>query len=62
MPSLTPTKDAPEVLADDMCPSDLIEILEHLDFGIRGNGHAVVRLDKGVRDYLITRIRPHART
>jgi hypothetical protein len=38
-------------LTDDMTRADLVEVLEHLPW--RRNDFCVVRLDRGVRDYLL---------
>jgi hypothetical protein len=40
--------------ADDMTRADLVEVLQHLPFV---SGHCVVRLDRGVRDYLVRALR-----
>jgi hypothetical protein len=68
MPTTVPTKDAPEVLSDDMRVSDLIEILEQLPFPRQttrgrpaGPTHCLISLDRGVRDYLIAAIKPRSR-
>ena len=39
-----------EDLDTDMTRTDLIEVLQRLRFS---NGHSVVRIDRGVRDYLV---------
>ncbi len=44
----------PEELTDDMTVGDLIEVLQHLPFS---GGHCVVRIDRGVRDYLVRALR-----
>ncbi len=42
-------------LSDDMTVADLVDVLEHLRFP---GGHAVtVRIDRGVRDYLVRMLR-----
>jgi hypothetical protein len=40
--------------ADDMTRADLVEVLQLLPFV---SGHCVVRLDRGVRDYLVRALR-----
>ncbi len=44
----------PEELTDDMTVADLVEVLQHLPFV---GGHCVVRIDRGVRDYLVRALR-----
>jgi hypothetical protein len=41
----------PEILDADLTPSDLAFALEHLTFN--RNGLSTLRLDRGVRDYIV---------
>jgi hypothetical protein len=43
-----------EELSADMARADLIEVLQHLHFT---GGHCVLRIDRGVRDYLVHMLR-----
>jgi hypothetical protein len=68
MPLTVPKDNDPEVLGDDMRVSDLIEILERLPFPRQttrgrpvGPTLCLVSLDRGVRDYLVSAIRPRSR-
>jgi hypothetical protein len=57
MPTPTPKSDELEIgewLNADMTRDDLIDILQHLRFE---KGFSVVRLDRHVRDYLVTSIK-----
>jgi hypothetical protein len=49
----------PEVLDGDCTAADLAFALAHLHF--TRNGLCTLRLDRDVRDYLLTTLRPHAR-
>jgi hypothetical protein len=51
------TQSEPTSLDQDMTRTDLLWILQHLDFADR-NGSAVLMIDRGVRDYLIRAIKP----
>jgi hypothetical protein len=46
----------PDEMNQEMRPADLQYVLEHLEFR-QANSTAVVKLDKGVRDYLVRRLR-----
>ena len=48
--------DRRPTLTEDMTKTDLVEALEQLKFG-RGPGYVTVRLDRGVRHYLIELLR-----
>jgi hypothetical protein len=49
----------PEILDEDMRPSDLVFALEHLHFG--HNALGTLRIDREVRDYLVATLhRNHA--
>jgi hypothetical protein len=47
----------PDEMSDEMVPADLVFVLEHLEF--RGS-RAVLKSDRGVRDFLIRRLARHA--
>ncbi len=42
-------------LSDDMTAADLVDVLEHLRFP--GGQPSTVRIDRGVRDYLVRMLR-----
>jgi hypothetical protein len=48
--------DRRPTMTKDMSKEDLVEVLEQLRFG-RGPGYVTVRLDRGVRHYLIELLR-----
>jgi hypothetical protein len=54
MPTLSvqPLHREPPELTDDMTKCDLIEVLEHLPWRDQ-NGTCLLRLDRGVRDFLL---------
>jgi hypothetical protein len=45
-------KPEPPCLSDDMTKSDIVEVLQHLPWH-KQHGTCVVRLNRGVRDYLL---------
>jgi hypothetical protein len=47
-----------EVLDADLKPAEVIAVLEHLTFTNAGTLRTV-RLDEGIRDYLVTALRRH---
>jgi hypothetical protein len=47
----------PDVLDEDMTPSDLVWALENLHFSNRQNALSTLRIDRQVRDYLIAALR-----
>ena len=49
----------PDVMDEEMAPADLVFVLAHLEFR-RPNATAVVKIDKGVRDYLVRTLARHA--
>jgi acyl-CoA synthetase (AMP-forming)/AMP-acid ligase II len=44
---------------EEMAPADLVFVLEHLEFR-RPNSTAVVKIDRGVRHYLVRALDRHA--
>jgi hypothetical protein len=67
MPTIVPKDSDPEALTDDMKVADLIEVLERLPFprpNARGRPtgsiHCLISLDRGVRDYLVSAIKPRS--
>jgi hypothetical protein len=50
--SVQPLHRETPYLSDDMTRSDIVEVLQHLPWHGQ-NGTAVVRLDRGVADYLL---------
>jgi hypothetical protein len=48
--------DRRPTMTEEMTKADLVEVLEQLKFG-RGPGYVTVRLDRGVRHYLIELLR-----
>ena len=51
----------PDVLDQDMTPSDLVWALQNLRFGNRQDALSTLRIDRGVRNYLIRAIAPKRR-
>jgi len=49
-------KPPPDFLDEDMRPSEIVEVLEALCF--RADGHCLVELDRGIRDFLLRAIKP----
>jgi hypothetical protein len=46
-------KPEPPTLSDDMTKSDLREVLQHLPWPRDQRGTCLLRLDRGVRDFLL---------
>jgi hypothetical protein len=55
MSELTIAERAMPELTDDMTVADLVDVLEHLRFP--GGQAITVRIDRGVRDYLLRMLR-----
>jgi hypothetical protein len=51
----------PDVLDQDMTASDLVWALQNLRFGNRQDALSTLRIDRGVRNYLIRAIAPKRR-
>ncbi len=51
MSELTVAERAMPELTDDMTVTDLVDVLEHLSFA--GGQTSMLRIDRGVRDYLV---------
>ncbi len=55
MSELTVAERAMPELTDDMTVADLVDVLEHMRFA--GGQATTVRIDRGVRDYLLRMLR-----
>ena len=55
-PQFTPRRDAAtEPLDENMTTGDLVDVLAQLRFG--KDGHCLIVIDKGIRDYLLRAIK-----